>query len=702
MAQSRRHLKSLTLLSLGCTAAVALAWTVWPQMRDRDLSARDTLVVNGREAPRDPDLVYLAIDQESTQLDLPPERIAASPGLRLMKSPWPWSRRIYPMIIERLFAEGARVVALDLLFLAATPEDPEFKRVLDRYPDRLVIGANVGGSEREYFRNLTIAAPSDSLISPALVTDPRVGFVNFWPDVDGVVRAARYRLSREQLAGLPADTGSPPIFSLTARLLQKMGREEAVPASYDALNFRFAGPPNVGFPKHPLYEIFLPQSLRGPDFPPGFFQGKTVLVAPDGNFFHDEHTVPYTAHGGRLMPGPELHLNALNAALAGEFLRETSVAFNLLHIAGAGLVAWLLGFLLRPPVLRFFLVLAAALALFGLALLLYNAGYYLLILSPILALLSSAITFLVWEQVLERVERTRTRRTLERYVSRDVVAELLDNPATFFHALGGLRRDVTVLFTDLRGFTALTEKADSEALVTQLNEYFTEMVKHIFRHRGSLDKFMGDAIMAVFGNLHTGQQTQDVEAAIEAALGMKASLAELNQRWKQDGRPALGMGVGINHGEAIVCNLGSEQKRDFTVIGDTVNLGSRLEGLTKEYGLDFIIGEQAAELARDRFQLQLVDRVRVKGKSQPVRVYTVLGRASDPPPPQRLEYLRAYHAAMAHYTAANFIEASAGFQHCLTLQPGDSLATVYHRRCEDLRLHPVGEEWDGVYTMTQK
>ncbi len=681
---------------------MALAWYYSPQMRARERSAQDLLVVFGREAPRDPELVYLAIDQESMLLDLDPEVIAASPALRLMKSDWPWSRSVYPLIIERLFAEGAKAVALDILFLTPKPEDAAFKAVLDRYPDRLVIGANVGGKERQYFTNVTMAAPSESLISPALVTDPRVGFVNFWADTDGVVRAVRYRLSRQQMAGLPPDESSPAILSLSARILEKMDQSAKVPVTYEPLAMRFAGPPNAGFPKRPIYEIFLPQNQRGPDFPPGFFRGKTVLVAPEGNFFHDEHAVPHTAQFGRLMPGPELHLNAVNAALHGAFLREASERVNVLHIGGAGLVAWLLGFFLRRPVRRFLLLLGAAAGLFALALALYNyADFYVLYLSPMLALLSSAVVFLVWEQVLEQVERARTRRTLERYVSRDVVAELLDNPATFFNALGGLRRDVTVLFTDLRGFTALTEKADSEALVTQLNEYFTEMVKHIFAQRGSLDKFMGDAIMGVFGNLHTGRQAEDVAAAIEAALGMKASLAELNERWKNDGRPTLGMGVGINHGEAIVGNLGSEQKRDFTVIGDTVNLGSRLEGLTKQYGIDFIIGEKAAELAKDRFHLQLVDRVRVKGKSEPVAVYTVLGRAGEPLTAERVKYLREYDVAMERYREGRFAEAARQFESCLELIPGDPLTTVYAGRCEALQVQPPAE-WDGVFTAQTK
>lgn len=699
MASSRKHLKSLTLLTFGCTALVCLAYYYMPLVQNRDLGTRDLLVLWGREAPRSPELVYLAIDQDSMRLDLNEETLAQSEALQLMKSSWPWPRSVYPMIIERLFAEGAKAVAIDIIFPTPSENDAPFRDVLDKYPDRIVIGANVFESQAET-KTATMATPTDTLISSGSSTDERVGFVNIWPETDGIVRSALYQGTRELFAGVPFDPATPPYYSLAARLLQKMGHPESVPDSFEPLLLRFAGPPGVAFPPHSIYEIFLER--RGPGMPPGFFQGKSVVIGPAGNLFHDEHAVPYSSTRHKLMQGPEIHLNAINAALSGEFLRETTLRQNLLHISAAGLLAWLLGAFVRLPVVRFLLVLAAALGLVVLAVWFYNAGLYILVLSPILALLFSAFTFFVWEQVRERVERTRTRRTLERYVSRDVVAELLDNPATFFNALGGLRRDVTVLFTDLRGFTALTEKSDSETLVTQLNEYFTEMVRHIFLHRGSLDKFMGDAIMAVFGNLRTGHQQEDVVAAIEAALGMKASLAELNQRWKVEGRPALGMGVGINHGEAIVCNLGSEQKRDFTVIGDTVNLGSRLEGLTKEYGLDFIIGEQAAELAKDRFHLQLVDRVRVKGKSQPVRVYTVLGRSSDPLPPERVAYLHEYQAAMALYTKAQFAEAGALFQNCLVLLPDDPLTKVYTSRCEDLQVTPVDESWDGVFTMKSK
>jgi adenylate cyclase len=324
---------------------------------------------------------------------------------------------------------------------------------------------------------------------------------------------------------------------------------------------------------------------------------------------------------------------------------------------------------------------------------------------PLFAANGSGLVWLIIEQVIDRLEKARTRRTLERYVSKDLVREILDNPASLLTALGGVRKSVAILFTDLRGFTTLTEQADSAQLVSQLNEYFSEMVKCVFDNKGTLDKFIGDAVMAVWGEIQSEGPAVDVRRTVTAALQMQTALDELNVRWAGRNMHTLKMGLGINFGPVIVGNLGATgavEKMELTVIGDPVNLASRIEGLTKEYGLELLLGEAAADLVADDFHLQLVDLVRVKGKTKPVRVYTVLGKAREPLPENLRIYLERYTKALQHYRSREFAAAIESFRASLVVRPEDPLVEIYIERCQALLEKPPEQEWDGVFVMTKK
>jgi adenylate cyclase len=315
--------------------------------------------------------------------------------------------------------------------------------------------------------------------------------------------------------------------------------------------------------------------------------------------------------------------------------------------------------------------------------------------------MSSSLVALTYDYFLERVEKHRVRRTLERYVSRDVVKELLDNPQTYFNSLGGVRKPVTILFSDVRGFTTLTESADSAALVKQLNEYFQEMVAHVFAHQGSLDKFIGDAVMAVWGSIVSHGRAQDAKNAVATALAMKRSLRVLNEDWRKRGMLEIAFGIGINHGEVIVGNLGSSEKMEMTVIGDPVNLASRLEGLTKEYHLDLLLGEQMAALVGDTYILRTVEYVQVKGKTKPVDVFTVMGDGAAQTVSLPV-WLARYEDGVKLYRERKFSEAALEFQECLRKQPDDYLSSMYLKRCQALIENPPDESWNGVFVMTKK
>jgi adenylate cyclase len=405
------------------------------------------------------------------------------------------------------------------------------------------------------------------------------------------------------------------------------------------------------------------------------------------------------------MTGPEIHLNIINAALHQEFLTEPSLSAQLCIIALAGVVAAALCFLVHQPLKRFLAMVVLSAVYLTLAFkILPNANsvtQVIFVLTPTLALISSSFTALTYDYLLERLEKRRVRRTLERYVSRDVVKELLDNPQTFFNTLGGVRKPVTVLFSDVRGFTTLTESADSHALVKQLNEYFQEMVAHVFAHQGSLDKFIGDAVMAVWGSIVSQGPQPDALNAVATALAMKRSLKKLNEDWKARGMLELAFGIGINQGEVIVGNLGSSEKMELTVIGDPVNLASRLEGLTKEYHLDLLLGETVAPLVSGTYILRTVDYVQVKGKTKPVDVFTVMGERAAQTDSLPV-WLARYEEGIRRYRKRAFAEAAAAFQESLRQQPDDYLNSMYLKRCRSLIENPPGDSWDGVFVMTKK
>ena len=659
-------------------------------------SARDFLTRQGKRSPTRPELVFLAIDGATASLnDAFAEDFAASPALRSMKdSGWPWSREVYPMIIERLVNAGARLIVFDMLFPTEREGDPAFRAALERHRDKVVIGANFV----ETPLTKTLIVPALSLIPSGDPLDPRVGYVNYWPELDDTVRLAHYRITEDEVSGWRPGPDSGVLYSLTGRALSKLGYEELIPREPRCIRFA------TEFAPHSLWKIFSPQMWKTPPFRNGeFFRDKIVIIGPEGDWAHDVIRTPF----GNI-PGPALHLHALNAALNRDFVREPSHLANLAGILIAGLVAWGLSVFVTQPFLRFLVFIAGSVAYFFLARALFGlaSGAVVLALAPpLLAANGSGFVWLIIEQVIDRLERARTRRSLERYVSRDLVREILDNPASLLTALGGVRKSVAILFSDLRDFTTITEQADSAQLVAQLNEYFTEMVKCIFDNKGTVDKFIGDAVMAVWGEVQSEGPAQDVARAVTAAAQMQAALAELNLRWTSRGIRTLRMGLGINYGEVIVGNIGATgaiEKMELTVIGDPVNLASRLEGLTKEYGLELLLGEGAADLVTNAFHLQFVDLVRVKGKKQPIRVYTVLG-PQHLPLPENLSNYATYHAKGVHgYQMRDFASAIESFNQCLTFAPDNPLTKLYISRCSALRDHPPGPDWDGVFVMTKK
>jgi adenylate cyclase len=301
--------------------------------------------------------------------------------------------------------------------------------------------------------------------------------------------------------------------------------------------------------------------------------------------------------------------------------------------------------------------------------------------------------------VLEDIsQEKRMKSTLYRYMTPSVAERVMDLRDDSL--MKGERKDVTVLFSDIRGYTTLTENLEADKVVEMLNAYFETMVEAVFTFEGTLDKFIGDALMAVFGA--PLPLSNHAWAAVQSALDMRQRLARFNEDRIQLGQPAIRIGIGISSGEVVSGNIGSQRKMEYTVIGDGVNLSSRLEGATKEYGCDIVISEYTYSLCHDKIWVRELDRTQVKGKRQAVNLYELIDKRDVPLDPTQESFLDCYTQARSAYVAMRFDESLALFQQAQAIRPLDRAVAIHINRVQQYLLDPPPEDWDGVHVMTTK
>lgn len=641
----------------------------------------------------DPDIQLIGLGTSSFKLDtLAPEEIAVSPTLQKMQQPWPWDRSVYADILEKLMTAGAKVVMFDFVFASQTEGDDEFAKALKKYRDHVVIGEMFADETGADSRTKKLTTPNERLLLPG--AESVVGIVNIWTDPDEVVRHGYYQTSIERESGL---TNFPDnLTHITVQAAKKFTGKTVLPPRDQPNLIDFQGPAGTYRPL-PVEEMFVEALWRKPPFSGGLaVSNKIVIVGPMAEIFHDVHTTPFGE-----TPGPEVQAQILAALLRGSWLAETAPQFGVILAIGAVLVALLTCLGIPQAMLKGF-VLAAVTVIFLIACqFVFNRHQLVVPMMPALFCLISTGSFgIIFEYGLEQLERRRYRNVLDRYVSKNVARAILADRRSFEDALKGRKQRVTVLFSDIRSFTAMTEYTDADKLVAQLNEYFSDMVGSVLQHGGTLQKFIGDAIMAVWGDTHSGGVEADARKAVTAALQMRGALVKLNARWKPNpDRAKLAIGIGVNHGEVIVGNIGHPQRMEFTVLGDGVNLAARLESATKQFHTDILIGEETEKLTREHFIYRNVGAIAFKGKTKPVETFFLLGDRSQPPPP----WLAKYHEAIQLYRAQQFLPASELF---ISVQKEigkkDHLCEMYLARCAELIQTPPAGKWDGAFTLTDK
>ncbi len=701
----------LALICAVCTGVIILAAlirniifadSIWAN----ETGFRDALERKARRTKVHDEFVFLGIDEASKQLDqVSPEEISSSPALQKMRQAFPWSRSVYAELVEQLCQAGARLIIFDLTFDPDREGNDEFRAALDRHRERVVIGADIEANvDAGTGRMGIIFVPPHKDLIPAGFLDDRVGYVNLWTDPDNRIRRINYAMTDtqilRQLQGVdpgPVPSGETVYESLDSRSLRKLGLSNLIPPAAHVGMIRFG--PNDAYQPRSFFEIFVPAMWKSNYGGGSFFKDKVVLIGAASAIQHDVHPTPISD----ATSGPLLHFHAIAAAIDGEFLSETSPLANLFLLLGAGCVAWFVVAFVRQTLLALLLLGALGAGYLAAVVFFYNAqGLFILTLPVLGAFVLSGLFSLGYDFTLERLEKNRTRRTLERYVSKNLVKEILDNPDSFYSSLRGVRIPATILFSDIVGFTTMTESADPEKLVAQLNEYLSQMTRAVFENNGTLDKFIGDAVMAVWGNVSSRGIGEDAKACGRAALDMRRELAALNQQWAAQGIPPFHIGIGINHGDVLGGNIGSQEKADPTVIGDAVNLASRLEALTRTYAVDILIGARAADLIRDEFDLRSVALVQVKGKTQPVEISTLIGAKKNREDEEFLQRLETYEAGFRKFRERDFTQAKILFSQFLEFYPDDALAKMYLERSLEYEMHPPDAAWNAVEVFKKK
>jgi adenylate cyclase len=433
----------------------------------------------------------------------------------------------------------------------------------------------------------------------------------------------------------------------------------------------------------------------------GKLKGKLVLVGATAQGTFDQRVTPLN----KSTAGIETHANAVETILSQKYLVRgpTLEAVEVLVLIA---LALLFAFIFSKVKVHYALPVAAlsAVALWAASSFAFWGGYDVFAALPLVELLAMFVLTTVFRYATEERDKRQLRKAFQLYLNPEVLDEMLDEPENL--QLGGKELPLTVLFSDIRGFTSFSEKLSPQGLVKLLNEYLSPMTDIVFAKRGTLDKYIGDAVMAFFG---APVQTE-LHAAncCDAALQMMETLHRLREKWRIEApdTPNVDIGIGINSGPMVVGNMGSLQRFNYTVMGDNVNLASRMEGLNKDYGTHILISEPTLSMARKAlkdekaYTVREVDSVRVKGKKDPVRLFELRSRRA--PPNEDLPLLEGYAEALAIYRAQRFSEAQMQFETLLERYPGDGPCTVMISRCADMRESLPGEDWDGVFKMEHK
>jgi len=695
--------KRLFFVLFGLIAAICsflLYKQAHPSLQQLDFRMKDARFrIRGPVKP-DKDVVVVAIDHKSIK----------------ELGRWPWSREVTAKLVESLGSwYGTKVTALDIVF--SEPQNEQADQALAasiKKAGNVVLGyffrdekneppaEALAQLERAKLKLIKVSDGVQNIPIPEFTSldlnIPTVGgkaldfgFFNARPDSDGLYRrsillllyngdiypslamkALRHYLGSE----IMLDVKQWGVDSLQIGSLRVPAREDGT------MVLNFYGPTGT-------FTTVSAADVISRRLPRESLKGKIAFVGATEIGIYDLRPTPFDA----TLPGIEIHATMAANALENRFLRYDSITQEM-EIACILLLPILLGcFLaLAPGTFAGLGVLTLVTAAFGVFnyLMFSSALRDMTLIYPFFGI---ALTYLgseAWRNLVVERKGRQLKKAFSSYVSPDLVKQIEKDPDKL--VLGGEQRELTILFSDIRGFTTVSESLTPPELVRLLNEYLSPMTRIVLEERGTLDKFIGDAVMAIFNA--PLDVPEHATHACSTAVRMLEKLKELNEGFALKGMHTLDIGVGINTGPAVVGNMGADIRFDYTAIGDSVNLASRLEGLNKYYGTHVLVSEDTRnQVSDDRFIFREVDRVKVKGKLQPIVMYELMIAT--------VEILPRFEEGLVKYRSQDFTAARAIFDD-LVASHGDGPSRLYAERCAEYIAHPPPGDWDGVYTAKSK
>ncbi len=656
--------------------------------------------LRGPLSPPDTNIVIIAIDDES---------------LASLPAKYPFPTDYYTRLVENLSKAGVRQLLFDIEFTEPNITYPErdlnFARAISKAEKVVLAGKlvfDIGSHETE---NTHVLKP----IAPLLRSGAEWGFVNVVEDQDGFIR--RYMLFYQVGPYTQHSLGVKAVSSLIGKPVPeqdlysrqfRIGSHTIPKVSANTMYINYAGPPQT-FRTYSLASVLDDSTfdlVDGEDtdifeLHKGWdtFQDKIVLVGATAEELQDNKYTPFFQYDEKKqkMPGVEMHANAISTILTDRYLRDIHWGGLLIFvIVGTLAITWLT--LSLRPFKALGLLLLMIPGYLVMAYMLFSMSNLIVpVLQPNISVMFAFVTTSLYQTVQEQREKFRIRRTFQQYVAPPVVEKMLSTGE--LPTYGGERRELSILFSDIRRFSSYSESHAPEDVVHRLSEHFTAMVDVIFQFNGTLDKFVGDEIMALFGAPYYFDN--HAERACWAALEMNNKLDFMNSLHNGNPAETFRIGVGINSGRVIVGNLGSTQLFDYTVIGDHVNIASRLEGVNKVYRTSILLSEYTYQHVQKNAFVREVDFIRVVGRSEPLRIYELLGM--DTLPQINKDYqLEVFDEALKAYRSRQFSVALKRFHRVLRYFPNDGPAQVYTIRCLNYIESPPPEGWTGIHDVTNK
>jgi adenylate cyclase len=674
------------LIAAGAFVAM-LILTNLPFLFLLDLKGLDLLFLIRGPLPPPPEIVIVAIDE---------------PSLAEISKQWPWPRSIHAQLIEQLKKAGARVIGFDILFTEPShpDEDRALERAMQEVRNVVLLSERVTIDDPVYRHTIRI----DPIEPFKAVAVAGGGSLQIYPD--GTVRRARLEFRdipsfAVQVARLyMADQAS----QLTKTQPPVGKKREWLDPSREVL-LNYLGPPRtvktVSYYQALEYDRMLP---------PGVFAGKVVLVgrstqtAPEPQrTAPDVYHTPYLFSAESLTPGVEIQATIISNILTGRFVTELTPMARLGLLMVLALVGSLMQLRLRP-IVSLAVTLALSALFLGIAIGLFvSRDLWLPLFAGTLQLGLVLGGHLVAIMVTERRAKERIKGTFETYMDPRIVETIIRQDSSV--KVNGEKRVVTVFFSDMEKFTSIGEQMTPAGLVNVVNRYLAMASESIMRHNGIIDKYIGDAIMAFWSPPYANED-EHAKLACYAALEQLSILDEFKRMLPditgfRKGLPHIDIRIGLATGDVIIGNIGSSISRNYTVMGDTVNIASRLESASKYYGTRLLISEQTQIMARDAIETRELDSILVMGKSDAVRVFELLARKGELGR-AAADLRERFERGLAAYRNRDWNGAQADFSACLEIDPTDAPSKLFVARLQYLRDRPPAENWDGVWSLSEK